>query len=270
LRYRQFHEEAVPQALRLAHYDEMARRANLGDTPGSSAAGDQPKFTCSVLRTDGQIDPVIVKFSADLATASGRRWGDLLLAEHLALQTLRDHGFQACVSQAFASAMRVYLEVVRFDRRGARGRYPMVSMAGVDGLLGALDQNWTRSTSLLQQQGSLADSDWQQVRVLDLFGALIGNTDRHPGNLSLSWQGNGRFSLAPVYDMLPMMYQPNRQGEIVTRSFELSMLNRLDLQLLGQALPMACEFWQRVQADTQISPDFHEVAARHLTQIMHL
>ena len=46
---------------------------------GSSAGGEQSKFTCHV-----DDDPVIVKFSPLRATPFGERWYDLLQLEHLA------------------------------------------------------------------------------------------------------------------------------------------------------------------------------------------
>ena len=269
-------------------YATLAELANQGEAPGSSAGGEQPKFTAVVQRDDGRIDHVIVKFSALLATEAGRRWGDLLVAEHLALETLRQFGVAASQSEIVMTQNRVYLEVVRFDRHSCaglgsgldsgldsgtgtniRGRAAIVSMAGVDGLLGALDKNWTHSTMLLRDQGLLSMSDWACVRLLDVYGALIGNSDRHPGNLSLSWQPDGRFALAPVYDMLPMMYQPNRQGEVVERGFDMAQLDRLDLRALPEARRMALSFWARVREDARISVEFKQVAERHAAIIAH-
>ncbi len=280
--YRRFFDLPLPlvQATeRSQAYATLADLANQGDMPASSAGGEQPKFTAVVQREDGHIEHVIVKFSAPLATEAGRRWADLLAAEHLALETLRQYGLPASLSSVVDTHTRTCLEVVRFDRhcmasndlngtaRIKHGRTAIVSMAGVDGLLGALDKNWTQSTLLLRDQGRLSMADWEKVRLLDVFGALIGNSDRHPGNLSLTWQqndgGRGRFILAPVYDMLPMMYQPNRQGEVVTRQFDLAVLDRLDLRALPQARQMALSFWARVQQAPRISDGFRQIAQTH-------
>jgi hypothetical protein len=249
-------------------YPDLALRANQGEVVGSSAGGEQPKFTSAVTREDGEIEHVLVKFSPQRDTANGRRWADLLIAEHLAMDVLRRHDLPASKSEIVMTDSRVYLEVVRFDRFGVSGRAPVVSMAGLDGMLGALDKNWTQSTQLLVDKRRLSIKDYEMIRLLDVYGALIGNSDRHPGNLSLSWQADGKFALAPVYDMLPMMYRPNTQGEIVERTFDLSVLDKLDLSSLAKAQKMAMDFWGVVDQDARISGEFKVIAQRHVEVIV--
>jgi hypothetical protein len=48
---------------------------------------------------------------------------------------------------------------------------------------------------------------------------LIANTDRHFGNLAFYDNYNGRFELAPVYDMLPMLFAPEHD-QTVARIFQ--------------------------------------------------
>lgn len=266
-RYLSLRTDTVGAYARKAKYAAFAGQVNQGELPGSSAAGEQPKFTAAILRRDGTTEHVIVKFSAPMSTASGRRWADLLIAEHLALATLRAHGIPACASTILIAGDRAYLEVARFDRVGAHGRLPVVSMTGVDGLLGALEQRWTDSTRLLRDKRQLPVADWETVRLLEVYGALIGNSDRHPGNLSLRWRLPQQFTLAPCYDMLPMLYQPSRQGEVVARHFNIATLDALDLRCLVQAAAMAQAFWQQVTTDVRISAPFREVAARHAAVI---
>ena len=262
--------DAVPEHERASCYAQRAQQANAGDVPGSSAGGEQAKFTALVEAPDGSLRHVIVKFSPGIDTAPGRRWADLLVAEHLALVTLREFGIPASESQIVMADSRLCLEVARFDRRGRRGRLPVVSMAGVDTLLGALDQHWSRSTALLRAQGLLSQEDWERVCLLDVFGALIGNSDRHPGNLSLTWDAGGHFALAPVYDMLPMLYRPTAQGEVVARRFDPIVLYRLELRHLSQARAMALAFWQAVLADERISAQFKLVAEVHRNEVLAL
>ncbi len=265
---------SIAEMKRTSHYQELANAANAGDAPGSSAGGEQAKFTALIARADGRKEHVIVKFSPSINTAAGRRWADLLIAEHLALQTLRQYKLAATSSQIVFGPQRVFLESARFDREGEFGRLPIVSLAGVDTLIGAIDQRWSDSTELLQAPGWLSKEDWQTICLLDVFGALIGNSDRHPGNLSLFWQlnakGQPQFTLAPVYDMLPMFYRPNSQGEIVNRTFSLAVLDRLPMTKLAQAWQMALSFWQAVAQDFDISPDFKTVAARHAAVLQNL
>ncbi len=42
---------------------------------------------------------------------------------------------------------------------------------------------------------------------------LIGNTDRHFGNVTLFDRYEGPFELAPAYDMLPMLFAPQHQQD---------------------------------------------------------
>lgn len=50
------------------------------------------------------------------------------------------------------------------------------------------------------------------------FGQLIAYTDMHDGNLSFVPGQPGPW-LAPVYDMLPMLYAPQRGVELPERAF---------------------------------------------------
>lgn len=73
---------------RLQAHAELAASAARGELCGSSAAGEQPKFTAYVQPEGGPAVHVIVKFSASLPGPVSERWRDLLLAEHIALQVL--------------------------------------------------------------------------------------------------------------------------------------------------------------------------------------
>jgi hypothetical protein len=257
----------VPAAGRETIYPSLARLANLGDMPGSSIGGEQPKFLVVIEAPDGKSTPSIVKFSPVTDTPAGRRWGDLLIAEHLASETLNAFGIPAGPTDILLADGRVFLEVRRFDRTDQGGRRPMVSLAGIDGLLGMLDRPWSDAATALADRALLAQDQLMRVRLLDLFGALIGNTDRHPGNLALSWQLEGPFSVLPVYDMLPMMYRPNTQGEVIERMFELAVIDALDLRHFTAAREMAMAFWDRALGDQRISDDFRRIAAAHLDVI---
>ena len=269
--YRRFHSTAPMihmEEAREAIYPTLADRANLGDAePGSSAAGEQPKFTTRVTRADDKVDHVIVKFSPPTDSDNGRRWADLLIAEHLALHTLQDHGIASCETQIVITERRLFLESVRYDRHGRRGRSPAITLAALDGITGAADKNWTDCAKLLVGEGRLGQTDAHTVAMLDVFGILIGNNDRHHGNLGFTWHDDGTLALAPAYDMLPMLYRPNTQGEIVPRHVDLTTLDRLDLQHLPIAYAMARDFWERVEKDERISEDFRNIATAHAAAI---
>lgn len=100
-----------------------------------SAAGEFPKFT-AMRMLEGNPVSVIVKFSGADASAAVRRWSDLLVCEHLALETLSaELGVRTARSAIYHHAGRTFLEVVRFDRRGAHGRLPMCALSSLNAAL---------------------------------------------------------------------------------------------------------------------------------------
>ncbi|MES2129168.1 MAG: type II toxin-antitoxin system HipA family toxin YjjJ [Pseudomonadota bacterium] len=249
-------------------YPELAESAMRGDPPGSSAGGEQPKFTCAIQREQGTpTEHVIVKFSPSMNSPSGRRWADLLVCEHLALETLSKNMLPAARTSVMEHSERMFLEVVRFDRIGAIGRAPMVTYAGLDGDLGMLDESWSAVADVLVSQKMLSRADADLVEILDLFGALIGNVDKHHGNIAVAWGFKEPFRLLPAYDMLPMLYRPNAHGEIVPRQWQATSTQRLQLRHLQLCFELACQFWRSVAANDLISQDFKAVAAAHRAAI---
>ncbi|WP_146204210.1 type II toxin-antitoxin system HipA family toxin YjjJ [Massilia glaciei] len=260
-------ESLIPDSDRAAAYPGMAERSMQGEPPGSSAGGEQPKFTAAIGRNGehGLVEHVIVKFSPQVDTAGGRRWGDLLICEHLALDVLARNGIAAAKTSILEAVGRVFLEVVRFDRVGLKGRRPMATFAALDGELGMLDQSWTAVARELGRCGDLSEADVRTVEILDLFGALIGNTDKHHGNIAVAWAFNKRHQLLEAYDMLPMLYRPNTHGEVVHREWEPNLGARLELRHLPRCYELANQFWMDVLNDPRICGNFkRDVANRHL------
>ncbi|MFB9245745.1 type II toxin-antitoxin system HipA family toxin YjjJ [Massilia antarctica] len=262
----------IPQDWRAALYPVMAEQVMQGEPPGSSAGGEQPKFTAVVERSEqGLVEHVMVKFSPPVDTPGGRRWGDLLVCEHLALAVLARHNIAAVSTSILKSGERVFLEVVRIDRVGLEGRRPMATLEAFDGELGMLDQYWTAVAQELGRMGKLTEDDVATVAMLDLYGALIGNTDRHHGNIALSWTPDGKRRLLDAYDMLPMLYRPSAHGEVTEREWVPNLGARLDLRHLGVCYRMALAFWKDVMDDPRISPPFKtDVARRHMNTVHQL
>ena len=102
---------------------------------------------------------------------------------------------------------------------------------------------------------------------LDLFGSLIGNTDKHHGNIAVSWTFERKHRLLNAYDMLPMLYRPNSHGEIIERDWLPVYMGRVELRHLSKCYDMALQFWQDVINDPRISEDFKRVADRHVKAI---
>ena len=253
---------ASPPAPRMAadRYPGLAEAAMHGAAPGSSAGGEQPKF-CSV-REDGV--HVIVKFSPAGASAPEQRWRDLLVCEHLGLSVLDAHGIAAARSSVLEDGGRVFLEVERFDRT-AVGRIGMVSLLAFDSeYIGQMD-NWAATAERLATRNLLAPMDADRLRLLEAYGRLIGNSDRHYGNISLLIGRRNKWELAPAYDMLPMTYAPVA-GEIVARpEFDPGALasSAETLKVWDRARALATEFWRRVAAEPMISGGFRALAEGH-------
>lgn len=242
-----------------AGLDALADGAAARLPTAASVGGEQPKFLAR--QADGQ--PVLVKFSPLRGTPFGERWHELLQLEHLALQLLAEHGVAVALPRVVAGPRRTHLVSPRFDRVGSTGRRHVVALGAVhDAFVPAARQHWAASCEQLVAQRRLPPAAAAQVHALRQFGRLIGNTDMHFGNLSLWVEREdlvrGRFTLAPLYDMLPMRWRPDSSsGELGLLPFE---PEPLDLQ--GPARPLALAFWQRAAQLATLSPAFRGLAGQ--------
>lgn len=278
--FARFHSlpQRASRAASIADYPALADAAMQGSMGGSSAGGEQPKFCTIVGRSadaSGDVPRhVLVKFSPAGDAPTDQRTRDLLVCEHLALQTLASAGIAAATSRISAGAGRVFLEVERFDRTPINaanplglGRIGMVSLMVYDAeYVGAMD-NWAATANRMQERGLLRPADARTLRLLEAFGELIANTDRHYGNISLLLDDDD-WALAPAYDMLPMLYAPVG-GELVPRNFAQRPLQPTAATLpeWPQALALARSFWAAASADARISAGFRQIAADNLSHI---
>ena len=245
-------------------FEPLVQRVLQGAHPGSSAAGEQPKFLSRVADAEGKPVEALIKFSPRLDEAIGRRWSDLLISEHHALLTLRDAGFAVAESTVVQSATRTFLHLSRFDRTGPRGRLPLVSLGIADAEFNGVGSGWAPMARALAREQRLADAEVRMIERLAAFGLLIANTDMHPGNLSLfhadaERRGEGRFTLAPVYDMLPMRYAPVA-GEVLMPDFRVPAPIDGLIEAYAEMRGPAGDFWRRVAADARVSEDFRRLA----------
>ncbi len=255
--------QPISQRRKSGMYPQLASASATPSHNPSSAGGEQSKFTAYVQTASGA-GHVIVKFSPLGNDPVAQRWRDLLRAEHHALAVLGQHqastALQAAQTQLI-DADRLYLEVRRFDRIGARGRTGVVSLGALDDVFVGQRHNWVQTAQQLQRLRMLAERDVQRISLLYAFGLLIHNTDMHFGNLALLHEGpaSQQFSLAPAYDMLPMRFAPTAQG---LRPVQIpAVLPNADLlPVWPQAKALAREFWQQVRADKAISRGFAQIA----------
>ncbi|MGH8229972.1 MAG: type II toxin-antitoxin system HipA family toxin YjjJ [Steroidobacteraceae bacterium] len=249
-------------------YGERARLAMQYGPAGSSAAGEFPKFLA--LRTLQRTPThVLVEFSGSDRSRGTRRWSDLLVCEHLAGDAAGTlPGLRAARSQVLRSGNRTFLESVRFDRHGIRGRSALCSWAAFDNAwFGLAGRPWTEGAERLFERALIDLETRDAVARLWHFGQLIGNTDMHGANLSLALRDVGRpgppLELAPVYDMLPMLYAPQRGVELPP----VKLMPRLPLPAEGaaweQSASAAGAFWAKAAGDPRISAGFRAICEQN-------
>jgi hypothetical protein len=241
------------------YFPELADQSMHGGVPGSSAQGEHPKFPVT-LAEQGEVRHALVKFSPPVETEVGRRWSDLLIAEHLALETLGTAGISSAVSRLFQFENRTYLEVDRFDRVGLTGRIGVTSLLAIDtGFYGALD-NWIASAQRLHQERRIDTQTLDEIRLISSFADLIANTDKHFGNLAFYDSYDGRFRLTPVYDMLPMLFAP-AHDQLVTRIYTPANPTSDTLKVWGRARALAEGYWRSLANEPRISTSFRTLSA---------
>ena len=255
-----------------ARYPEMIASAHEGETIGSSADGEQPKFLATV---DGGVDgshrSLIIKFSPPVNTDTGRRWADLLVCEHLAATSINRAGARAASNEVFFGHGRCFLESERFDRTPGLGRVGVVGLGVASyAVAGRGADDWGQAATLLEGRGLLPAGDAQAIRWARCFGGLIGNEDMHEANAALLWERASPFRFAPIYDMLPMLYRPNDQGEVVARAFRPTAPDADTLVVWQGAAEAACGFWEAVSHDQRVSLAMRQEAARNAEKVARL
>ena len=255
--------DALPAASRLASYPKLADAMLAGEWPGSSAGGEQPKFTARVLEPDNVLRHVIVKFCGRGGHPADQRWTDLLVAEHLAASLLFQAGVPAAQTAIVESGGRVFLESNRFDRVGNHGRRGLVSLFALDGAFFDPTTPWIAAAKSLYEGGWISREDAERLTLVWWFGNLIGNSDMHQGNASLFLDRDRPLSLAPVYDMTPMLYRPDPEGGLSERLFAPLPPRPESMTAWLAALTLAETFWSTLAQSSQVSVNFRTVAEQN-------
>lgn len=248
-------------------YPQLAELALAHGEATSSAGGEFPKFTAARM-LDGDKVNVIVKFSGADDSAAVRRWADLLVCEHLALETVgASLGVPAARSRICRHAGRTFLEVVRFDRHGDHGRSAVSTLGSLNpALIGTSGAPWHKIAMALRGRKWLSHEDVARVARIWWFGKLIANSDMHEGNLAF----RPGFALAPIYDMLPMMYAPMRGGEVPERAYSPALPFPGDMPAWTQAAMAATHYWEICAADARISDGFRRVCGSNAGRLAEL
>jgi DNA-binding Lrp family transcriptional regulator len=257
-----------------ARYAELAGRSLQHGVGGSSAGGEFPKFTAVRQSCDaagqpvGDVSHVIVKFSGNDESEGVQRWSDLLVCEHLATCVMRDElGIEAAETAIHQAFGRTFLEVIRFDRHGRHGRSGLLSLHALNAaLLGANAGDWPVTVAKLDALELLAPTALETACLMWHFGRLIANTDMHEGNLSFipSAPDVAGLRVAPAYDMVPMLYVPQRGVEVVVRNYAPQLPLPGERQNWRAAARAALVFWKMAADDPRISAGFRRVCSQNL------
>ena len=242
--------------------------------PASSAAGEQPKFSATIVESAAtgqgieckQYRSVMVKFSGELASPIAVRWGDLLISEYLAIEVLSENGFSTPRAELIFAGNRVFLEYDRIDRpvrietRESNtmpriGRFMTSSLSSIDSaFIGSPGGTWISAMTAAPEY--FRKEDISTVERLYYFGMAIGNNDMHYGNLSFYIDKELPFRLAPIYDMLPMYYAPAGDGSLRNTPMD-------TLPPTSDSLAMSKEFWQRVANHPNVSQEFKDLSLKN-------
>jgi hypothetical protein len=254
------------ESLRASRYPKIAELVLSHGIAGSSAGGEHPKFL-SCRRTGEALVPVMVKFSPSVGDGISRRVADLLVCEHIAHEVMRKKGKIAAQSFLIrGDDKRLFLEIERFDRNTIGGRHGIISLRALDLEFVGKGNPWTEIAESLLAQGKITQSAYSDIVWLEVFGKLIGNTDRHYGNISFFCNGEKIEGLAPAYDMLPMMYAP-QQNQLMDQIFNPEPPKFPELSMWNQALEAAQEFWRQVQAHPEISIGFKKLTGKNANKV---
>lgn len=228
-------------------YARLALEAARGEMPGSSAGGEQPKFTSYITTPDGTRH-VIVKFSELEENQVSERWRDLLLIEHLALETLRENSISAAKTQIIDHKGQRFLEVERFDRIGSHGRRALHSLSALDAEFAGLGiGGWPVIVNTLANNRHVHPETVDDANLLWAFGTLIGNSDMHNGNLSFIAEHGRPYNLAPAYDMTSMAFAPRSGGGLTDTLSAATITSSISNETWRHAETLARVFLDRVR-----------------------
>jgi hypothetical protein len=250
----------VPTAAKLDHYHARAI-SQVRQPVGTSAGGEQPKFTAEV----EDAGHVIVKFAR-----AGTRMADILVLEEIALRALAGVGLPAADAVAIVDRAMVFFESRRFDRVGHGGRVGVLSAGAIDDEEFGSRDNWSAFAQRCLNAKLLDAHHAYVIRVFAAFSELIGNNDTHFENLSLLADAGAAISgVAPAYDMAPMKYAPLARDlepplmpvQPSTRTVGVSP------QVWSAARDAALRVWRSASSDLRLTDGMRELATANVVAV---
>lgn len=206
-----------------------------------SVPGVQPKLSLHLERGRPGARLTLVGLAGDyILKPQSPRWASLPEAEHWCMLLAKscriatvDFGLIPLQSGEYAYLTR------RMDR--VKGR--LLHMEDLCQILNKMTfQKYQGSMEqigrALRNASDLPGLDCVRYFEVALFSFLTGNSDMHLKNFSLLRQENGRWELAPAYDLLPvnLILPEDREEMALTVNGKKSRLTRRDFEALGRSL----------------------------------
>ncbi len=238
-------------------YPQLAQKTLAGQLNSALVGGEQPKFTACI-NDRGTPCHMLVKFSPAVDSKEAKRYADLLVCEHLALEAIRTTGIHAARSRVVVAGQQTFLCLKRFDRRGALGRLPLMSLKSIHARIGSPCDNWIDAALRLQKKGLISAKEGRKLLWLALFSDLIGNTNQHFHNISFIPHRQDAYILAPAYGIRPTLYEPV-SGEIPQRLFTPPSIRNEVIPELSGAMEAAILFWKSAAVDERLSTEFRQI-----------
>lgn len=240
---------------------QLAEAAEGGRFDGGLVDGKSPKFTAWI-----ENHQVLVKFARLGGDEAEQRHADLLVAEGMALEQLRQAGSDVPPTRLIDRDGWRFLALARFDRVGRLGRRAVIRLSALTGR-GVDPDDWRASAGALRRSLRIPEDDARDILRRHAFGQFIGNDDLGGDNLAF-FSGEGeQLQLAPAYDMNPASLRPGSDGPLPAELPELPFPMAGELELWKQAGAAAASYWQRLANDDRLSFDFRKIAGARGKQI---
>jgi serine/threonine-protein kinase HipA len=188
----------------------------------TSLGGLRPK--CSVLDENGLL--AIGKFP------SAKDERSIVRAEVLALRLVAHAGSVAAAARVVVIDEVEIAVIQRFDRAGAGARIPYLSGGSLLQARRDEDRAYTELADVIRRIGAAPNEDLRELWRRLVINLLITNVDDHLWNIGFLYAGDGKWRLAPAFDVNPF---PDKDRESKTWLSEASGPITSMEQLLSEA-----------------------------------
>ena len=266
--------ELTPQLIDLGRIAQAARHVEEGvETAGdleylqgkaTSLGGLRPK--CTVLEEDGSL--AIGKFP------SAQDEHSVVRAEVLALNLYAQAGCRVAGARVFCIDQTDVAVIRRFDRLANGARIPYLSGGSVLRARRDEDRTYFELADAIRAISPDPTADTRELWRRLVANLLLNNVDDHLWNVGFLYAGDGKWELAPAFDVNPF---PDKTHESKTwlsedtgpiTSFEQLLagsryfgLSRTDAEAIAAAVAVALGTWRSLASSREVGLTAKELAA---------